>query len=91
MNPMSAEQAADWEKRRAKGMFVRILEVWLLWSISMIVFTYLFDWFYDGKVEIKYFKIVLYLAFGFFFSCFSWDSSERKYKNYILRKKNEEG
>lgn len=90
MKLMSEKEIAKWEKQRANGKWLFILQTWFLWA-GLIIFTHLYDSYFDGKFEIDYFSIVLFLFFGFIVGFSSWQWNEGKYQYCILDKKVKEG
>ena len=77
----------NWERQRAQGKWRFVLKISLLWSLLTLAGLTLFEYLSDGKIrmEIFWFKIILFIGLGVVVGLIFWRNGERKYQNYLSR------
>ncbi len=75
----------NWERQRAKGKWDFVLKIGLLWSLLTIAGITLFEYLLDGRirVEILWFKVLLFISLGNVFGLIQWRIGERKYQKHL--------
>lgn len=80
---MNSKQRAKWEKARANGVWYFAARYTLLFSVTMIIATSIFDHFtsYGGfRFEDLYIKVPIYLVGGFITGLAIWFVAEHQYQ-----------
>ena len=81
-----ANDVKSWERTRAKGMWLFILKIDLVWGLWMSVTTSLFE-FWDGmfSVQLLRFKVLSFFMVGLMLGVYLWYANEAKYQENVRR------